>query len=271
MTYSYEITKPHSTPVHSKALPSMRPNLTNNARGFTILELLISVIIISVLVAIIITVYSNRAAEARIAATQADLDALRTAQEHAAIDTGYFYRLYVLDNVVGGDGVAPNQANDITDGVRDEQFRTDAFNPTNLFIDTVSGQIINNPSIYQRLIANETSFNWNGPYVNIARKAGDTPPKIQFPSGPDKPPAGSPVDPYNNVYLFFTKEGLVKEPDGVIATTFTAADGQTYNAVVFDRPTILSLGLNGLPGDGSGPTNLNGGQFGQGDDMFRQF
>jgi hypothetical protein len=40
---------------------------------------------------------------------------------------------------------------------------------------------------------------------------------------------------------------------------------------VFDRPTILSLGLNGLPGDGTGPTNLNGGQFGQGDDMFRQF
>jgi prepilin-type N-terminal cleavage/methylation domain-containing protein len=257
--------------VQPKALVSMRPTSLKNARGFTILELLISVIIIGVLVAIIITVYTNRAAEARISATKADLEALRTAQEHSAIDTNYFYRLYVLDNTRQGDGVPPDQNNDIQDGVRDEQFRTDAQNPTNLFIDIVAGTVINNPALYQRLTANETSFNWNGPYVNYARKAGDVPPRIQFPAGPDKPPTGSPVDPYSNPYLFFTKEGLVKEPQGVIVTTFVAGDGQSYNAVTFDRPTVLSLGLNGLPGDGSGPTNLNGGQFGQGDDMFRQF
>jgi prepilin-type N-terminal cleavage/methylation domain-containing protein len=257
------------TPSQKAVLP-MKP-LRRNKSGFTILELLISVIIISILVSIIFVVYTSRAAEARVAATLADLDALKTAQEHAAIDTGYFYRLYVLDNVAGGDGLGPDQPTDRIDGVRDEQFRLDALNPTLLFVDPVNQNLIQNTAIYQRLIANESSFNWNGPYVNVPRKAGDTPPRIAFPPGPDRPPTGSPIDPYGSPYLFFTKEGLLKEPEGIFVSTFTAANGNNYSTLIFDRPTILSLGLNGLPGDGSGPANITGGQFGQGDDLLRQF
>lgn len=230
-------------------------------RGFTIIELLISVIIIAILVAIIIPVLSNRAADARLAAARQDLEAIQTAQQHAAIDTGYFYRLYVLDDVRGGDGISPENAGDVIDGVRDEGLRS-----TNLFIDTASGIFLNPTTAgdkFTLLSNNETNFNWNGPYVNYAKKVK---PEIPLPNGNGENfPAGMPLDPWGYPYLFFTREGLVYEPDGRI-------ESNTYlgqPTKVFDRPTILSLGPNSAPGDGTGTGPEAG--FGRGDDIFRQF
>jgi prepilin-type N-terminal cleavage/methylation domain-containing protein len=231
--------------------------------GFTILELLIAVIIIGILVAIIIPIYVSRANQARVTAAESDLDALMNAEQHSAIDTGYFYRLYVLNDVRFGDGIpSSNPANDIVDGVRDESLRSDVSNPQLLFIDTVDGTILaSGPSIYQRLIQSETAFNWNGPYVNTNRRTGLKIPLVGVPTD-------MPVDPWNSPYLLFTKEGMVKEPDGQIVLTYTGTDGNSYNAKVFDRPTVLSLGPNGLPGNGTATTEPN---FGQGDDLMRQF
>lgn len=238
--------------------PTPRHGRRARTAGFTIIELLIAVIIIGILVAIIVPVLANRANEARLAATRTDLDALQTAQQHAAIDTGYFYRLYVLDDVRDGDGVAPHLANDIVDGVQDEQFRGDVSNPTSLFIDTNSGQMLDAATAankYRTMVDNETNFNWNGPYINVAKKSK---------TGIDAPPAGMPVDPYGQPYMLFTKEGLVQEPQGVITTQWNG-----YNAKVFDRPTVLSLGPDGVPG--SGPAGGADAVFGRGDDLFRQF
>jgi prepilin-type N-terminal cleavage/methylation domain-containing protein len=231
--------------------------------GFTIIELLIAVIIIGILVAIIIPVYISRADDARLSAAQQDLDALQNAQQHAGIDTGYFYRLYVLDDVRGGDNVAPdNLANERVDGIRDEQLRGDASNPKQIFIDTKSGLFLSSGNtLYDRLVLNETAFNWNGPYINVTRKTGL---KNPIPNVP----ASVPLDPWGAPYLFFTIEGIVREREGDVATSYTGADGNSYNAVRFDRPTVLSLGPNGLPGNGSGSTEP---VFGQGDDLYRQF
>lgn len=233
-------------------------------RGFTIIELLIAVIIIGILVAVIIPVYSIRAEEARRAAAEQDLDSISNAQQHIAIDTGYFYRLYALDDVPGGDGISPENANDRVDGIRDEQFRTATGNPTLLFIDIRTGELLTNGNtIYQRLIANETSFNFNGPYLNVSRKTG---PNLVYPGVP----FGIPVDPWGNPYLLFTRKGVVDDDTGQIRQTYTAANGNTYNSSDsepwFDRPTVLSLGPNGLPGDGD-----PGSRFGLGDDLYRQF
>lgn len=237
-----------------------------NRAGFTIIELLIAVIIIGILVAIIVPVLSNRANEARVAATRQDLEALKTAQEHAAIDTGYFYRLYVLDDVRHGDAVSPEAANDVVDGVRDEALRTATQNSRQIFIDTQSGQLLDPNTAsekYDLLTSNETNFNWNGPYVNVARKT-----KYDDDSAV-RDPVGFPLDPYGSKYLLFTKAGVVLEPDGRILDSVDI-QGSLYNGRVFDRPTILSLGPNSAPGDGSGPGNPEG-QFGRGDDLFRQF
>ncbi len=243
----------------------MRNRLRHQIRqgGFTIIELIISVIIIGILVAIIIPVYVTRADEARLSACQQDLEAIQTAQQHAGIDTGYFYRLYVLDDVVGGDNVpASNLTNDRVDGLRDEALRTDVLNPKLLFIETKSGVVLaGGIGIYDRMVQNETAFNWNGPYVNYARKTGLKNPVPNV-------PAGIPLDPWGNPYLFFTKEGLVDDRIGAIVTTYVGLDGNNYSTLRFDRPTILSLGPNGVPGNGSGSSEPH---FGQGDDLFRQF
>lgn len=243
-----------------------RPRRTG---GFTIIELLIAVIIIGILVAIIVPVLANRASDARLAAVRTDLESLKTAEEHAAIDTGYFYRLYVLDDVRGGDGIGSNNANDVTDGVRDEALHVDAGNPTRLFIDTVAGTLLNNPALYTRLtgsVSSETSFNWNGSYVNYAKKTGPVP-RIDLSALGW--PSGLPIDPYGNPYLFFTKVGLMNENStwgaaGEVIISATITPG-TFNCLRFDRPTILSLGPDGVPGSTATP------DFGQGDDTFRQF
>ncbi len=73
-------------------------------KGFTIIEILIAIIIIGILVAIIIPRLATRADLARRRAAESDIEEIRKAQEHAGIDTGYYYRLYVLDDNPGGDG-----------------------------------------------------------------------------------------------------------------------------------------------------------------------
>ncbi|MCX7019506.1 MAG: prepilin-type N-terminal cleavage/methylation domain-containing protein [bacterium] len=238
-------------------------NKSLGGRGFTLIELLIAVIIVGIIVAAIVPVYVSRAAEARQTYVQADLDSLKSAEEHAAIDTGYIYRLYILQDTQGGDNIGPNSPNDQVIGIVDESLRSDVPNPKIIFIDTKYGTIlINGSSIFDRMVDNQKGFNWNGPYVNLNRKVGTKFPVVNQ-------PVGLPLDPWGNPYMLFTIEGLVKEPDGVIATSWTAADGQSYNTKVFDRPTVLSLGPNGLPGDGTG-----GGasaRLGLGDDSYRQF
>lgn len=234
---------------------------TTSNHAFTLIELLIAVIIIAILVAIIVPVYVNRANEARLTAAHADLDALKTGEEHAAIDTAYFYRLYVLDDTRGGDGVAPDDTDDVNDGIKDEHLRSDAGSPAeNIFIQTsMNGNLLfgSCTAIYARLTRSETEFNWNGPYLNVQRK-------YKPGEGAGRTPAGLPMDPWGNPYLLFTKSGLIKEPEGVIAETISLGGG-TYDCKVFDRPTVLTTGPDGVPGSGTGTT------FGQGDDLYRQF
>jgi prepilin-type N-terminal cleavage/methylation domain-containing protein len=230
-------------------------------RAFTILELLIAVIIIGVLVAIITPVYQNRAEDARRAAAQSDLESLSKAQQHAAIDTGYFYRLYVLDDLRGDINNPPIE---LSERIDSEHLRTDVGNPTLLFIDSREGNLLlSGDDIYRRMQNDPVNFNWNGPYLNLSRKTGEFTAQQPYPEG-------LPMDPWGNPYLFFTQEGVLQERDrqGVFLEVYVAADGNSYDATVFDRPTILSLGPNGVPGNGAGPEESN---FGEGDDLLRQF
>jgi prepilin-type N-terminal cleavage/methylation domain-containing protein len=258
----------------------MRMREKNSRHGFSILELLVAVIIIGILAAIIIPRLVTRAEMARQKTALADMQHVQDAEERAAIDTGYYYRLYVLDDTPGGDGhksYFPPQSPsgdpaDVIDGVRDESLN-DYGNNTQLFIDIRTGDFeANYTTLYSRLTENETTFGWTGPYITWNRDSA------AFLSRGDTLPGGTrtdlpndiPDDPWGNDYLFFTPAGLVLEPEGEIATQFTAKNTQVYDTRVFDRPTILSLGSNGLPGDGSAPGSDEG-KFGRGDDLVRSF
>jgi len=227
-------------------------------QGFTIIEILIAVIIIGILVAIIIPVLLRRTEEARVASAESDLEHLQAAEERAYLNTQWLYRFYVLDDVPGGDGVyAPGNPNDI-DGVRDEQYNITVTEPTRMFIDYRTGDFDTTryASLYNRLSRDETEFGWAGPYINYQRM------KVNE--------ADLPLDPWGNEYMMFTRKGLVNMRTGVVDRfySFIADDGSSVPLFVpfFDRTTVLSMGPNGTPGDGTPAA-----RFGTGDDLLRQF
>lgn len=256
-----------------------------NPRGFSIIELLIAIIIIGILVTILIPVIANRTADARLARANQDVENIANAEDRLAVDTGYLGRLYILNDVPGGDGIPftiPPNLNDHIDGLRDHGLGGEYYqNSQLLFIYPDTGYIVGSLStdsavgtqLYLSVQRNETAFGWHGPYINWQTDDNylDTATNTVYPDG-------IPDDPWGNNYLLFTQQGLVKEPDGTVVANqsfpFPNTGGlptQTYDCKRFDRATILSLGPNGVPGDGSGPGNTNGGQLGQGDDIARKF
>jgi prepilin-type N-terminal cleavage/methylation domain-containing protein len=226
-------------------------------RGFTILEVVIAMIIISILTLVMMPTVTNRANNARLRAAEADLMALAEAQSRASIDMNYYVAPWRLNNVIGsGDPFLSTQNNDNTLG--------GYTNYNAMFIDTVTLDIPGNVNqIHADFIANETRFGWGGPYVNYRRFEREV---------------NWPQDPWGNEYLLFTKAGALFPPDtpGVndseFETTgpaFTGVDGNSIPGLttigLFDRPTWLSLGPNQLPGDGDGSP------YGTGDDIFVSF
>lgn len=234
-------------------------------RGFSLIELLIAIIILGVLAAILIPIVSNRTKQARLVSAQTDMEHIGEAEARVAIDTGYYVRLWMLNDNIGGDNSPFVRGGPLQDDV---QSITGGgyFTITSVFIEPSTGELVDSTVSTQqlaRLQANETAFNWNGPYMNWHRDsnlyAGDT-------GGPL--PDGIPDDPWGNNYLLFTSEGLVLEPDGQIVTTAalpvdTPGSVSTSGLDFFaDRLTIVSLGPDGLPGNG-------GTAIGEGDDIVR--
>ena len=238
--------------------------IRQSIKGFSVIELLIAVIILGVLVAIIVPRLATRAELARQKAALSDLQNIQESLERAAIDTGYYFRLYVLDDTTGGDMLGfgdPDYFTNIIDGVADEEFTTYYSNNTRIFISPMTGDfIVGYDTTYRNLVKNETSFGWNGPYINWNRDKVDA----DGYSVDERPNNADdiPDDPWGHNYLLFTPLGLVLEPDGIIEENQYLGS----ETDVFDRMTILSLGPNGLPGSGN-----PGSRFGTDDDFFRQF
>lgn len=234
-------------------------------------ELLIAIIIIGILVTIIVPVLSNRAADARIAAAKADMEAIANAESQVALDTGYIARLHVLDDSAAPtDGLAPDDLNDVVDTVVDE-INNNAGRPDQLFLDAKTGVILP-ATLYTKLIANPDQFGWRGPYLTYHNKL-----KFTGVVPVDSWTYGSPLDPWGNPYFLFvagqdittggTSNGAwLNERTGQLEQTFTyfSALGPV-SARNFDRNTILSLGPDGVPGTLANPV------LGTGDDLVRAF
>jgi hypothetical protein len=145
--------------------------------------------------------------------------------------------------------------------------------PTQMFIDPESNSLLNaaaSETLYNNLVF-ETLY-WGGPYYTIHRDEAYTdqddeanPPHLH----------DMPNDPWGNDYVFFlgrrtrnnrvlSEGGCLVEPDGGVLQQVEWFGGKIYEARRFDRPTILSMGPDGAPGDG-------GTEFGEGDDLYRSF
>jgi len=251
-------------------------------RGFSLIELLVAIIIIGILVAVLLPVVSNRTAQARLARAESDIENLSSSMERVAIDTGYYIRLFALNDVLNGDGLPIEDANDNFDGITDYVGGTPSSFiqfPTNnsLFIDPGTGDFaagLNRDDIIARFQANETGFDgtlqWNGPYINWQKDTNN----FRGIGFDDLQKDGIPDDPWGNNYLFFTRAGMVLEPDGVFAESASVRnqggydEGGPFDCLIFDRPTILSTGPNGLPGNGQTTSEFGDGNT---DDLVRFF
>ncbi|CAN5371964.1 hypothetical protein BH09SUM1_BH09SUM1_02040 [soil metagenome] len=258
------------------------PRRASRRRGFSIIELLVAIIIIGILVSVLIPVVASRTEHARQARVNSDLENLAENEERAAVDSGYFIRLFALNDVRYGDGIGYNRGHttdplDRADGLTD--YKTAVAQPflnfpttNSLFIDPESGLFanVNRDNLIDRLVAAETTYDgslaWHGPYITWTKD------KNLYAS--ESLRDGVPDDPWGNNYMLFTRQGLVLEPDGILVLNTSPlpgggySNGGTFDCEVFDRATVLSLGPNGLPGNGT--TAGTDSNFGRGDDYIRQ-
>lgn len=256
------------------------------ARGFSIIELLVAIIIIGILVVILIPVVANRTEQARVARVNQDLEVIADAMERVFIDTGFYVRLFALNDVLRGDDLPFGDPDDSYDGITDYTVTNNYLlfpDRNSFFIDGTDGEFADLDRGYfiERLLRSESYYDgtisWQGPYTTWKRDTDN----FDFDINVDQD--GIPDDPWGNNYILFTRAGMVVEPDGEIAEDVTQYTAGTFtpngsiDALIFDRPVVLSLGPNGLPGDdvngpsNGAPDNTGGADFGDGDDYYRRF
>lgn len=248
-------------------------------RGYSIMEIVVTAAIIGILVLILTPVVAERSKQAKIRSAEADVEHIANALERAAIDTGYLYRIYVLDDSGGGDGLPNNaplgrstptvEAPDRIDGIQDEDINTDLplaplpASAEQFMIDTSTQNFLSvagSLSVVSRITNNETSFGWRGPYINWHRDANNN-------DWPD--------DPWGNDYYLFTRNGGIGPTDKRFEVQNAPGDGRGVGGwdipavyeTKFDRPTIVSWGPDGFPGD----VNVGSLEPGTGDDIRRSF
>jgi prepilin-type N-terminal cleavage/methylation domain-containing protein len=252
---------------------------SGSRRGFTLVEIVVAFIIIGILTAIMVPSIARRSEAAKIAATESDLLNLANALERVSIDIGPIVRIYALDDVRRGNGVANTSLGDAIDGLSDNNLTPGNLytNPDQLFIGISTQNFLPSAAqttLFNRLVNDETSFSrWNGPYINWTRDANRN-------DWPD--------DAWGHDYLLFSREGILYPPDPAAVDAVLREDhsfafeplgpppstgGTGVTGIRFDRFVVLSLGPNGLPGDGSGAATApeDPGHYGQGDDIFRAF
>lgn len=266
-------------------------------RAFSIVELLVAVIIIAVLATMAIPIVQNRVDQARLTRAQHEMDAIADALNRVEADTGYYVRLFMLNDLAlsatQSDGTIQTPGNrqagevfdpaDI-DAVSDYD-NTSYFPETDrLFIyahnddPTRVGEMVDDvlgARLLAELRADPKEFGWNGPYMNWQTDAN-----IYDTIAPNDVAAGDgiPDDPWGNNYMLVTNLGLI--PDGDPNWTPTAvgpigaagfslpigsssATNVTDLEEVSDRAAIISLGPNGIAGNGPGD------DLGTGDDLIR--
>lgn len=254
--------------------------------GFTAIEIAMVAAVIAILSLIALPIFRNRVEDAKIAAAQADLNALMKAEQVVKADTDAYARLEDLDNVaLNGYLAAPAL------GVDKEVPFFRYVNPSPAISPDPDSRDLMTQLERQQFAGTENNPKWRGPYIAFQRsilyedlknggvvnnqmmfsESADEYAAIQDRSGDglfDSDQSRIPVDPWGNPYLFFPPNGNSADP--------TATNGAYSSAVIY------SMGPDGMPGDGgvgaaqytrgytiTNPTATD--RLGAGDDLMVEF
>lgn len=185
----------------------------NKKAGFSLLELLIALTVLSIISLIAVNRYTERSEDARSNAARAEAKAIADGMRQAEIDTGWFVTLRALDDYPGSGTVITE-----TNGLK--QYRIGDEPPPYAF-DTLGNWY------YQRI----DTRNWKGPYINY-QSVDTTGSDVSIGS------YGSPLDPWGRPWKLFTPTQLSNP-----------VPGETDYSNILDRYAIVSYGRDGSPGD----------------------
>lgn len=198
--------------------------MCSKKQAFTLVEILIALIILTILTLILVPRLTERAERARVTTALSDIRALERAQSQVEIDTGYFVRLFILNDSRRNDE-EPDQINDISQYPDDMEY---AIDPESGFLVLVD-------------FRNETFYDWYGPYITYDRIWAD-----HFNNAQESPYMQIPLDPWGMPYILFTHRGRVVE-EGEDQAGGPRPGEQVDN--VFNQMTILSTGPDRTPGE----------------------
>jgi prepilin-type N-terminal cleavage/methylation domain-containing protein len=204
-----------------------------NQYGFSLLEILVALVLVSILSVLAVNRYTSRTDAARIAAAQSEEKSIAEAEQQCEIDTGYYVNLRALSS---GPGTGFYSQGSVY------FYNIQTLGTLGPFaIDTDGSMFLGNYFPYN---------NWNGPYMTYQSAQIDTTGTYNSGAISSQLTYGAPLDPWGHAYRLITP--LVLTDPGLI----NGAIETNYNGV-FYRNAIVSYGKDGVPGEYS-PTSPNG-------------
>lgn len=222
--------------------------------GFTLTELLVVLVIISILATIAMPVYVGQAEKARVASARMEVKLIADAQDYVGALYGFYVPLQLLDDLPGQRGV--NGVGADADAIRSEVSSIALVDLNRNLLDLGTGQ----PNLGMAATNARVSdllYNWDGPFLSPQRVYYEGTGAIEN-ANPGEAARDYPLDPWGNPYRFYSPVGIVGS--GALSSTYNSSnfsDGQIQRGTDdrFDRYAIVSFGPDGESDANSGDLN----------------
>lgn len=234
----------------------MNSTHTSSRAGVTLTELLVVLVIVSILSAIAVPVYMNKAENARKTAALSECRQLAEAEDACVVHHGFYVPLQLLDDLPKG------ASQRTTIDTIDKETSVKLIDPNkSIFTLDQNQPSVNNVTSNPRIA--DTVNNWQGPFLNVQRvfTGATTANNPSLPTGSEIM-LDYPLDPWGNPYRFYSPLGVIGSTaySGRSASDWSNtsfSDGQVTRTDPnrFDRYAVVSYGPDGLPDTASGNTN----------------